>query len=173
MEEKYSLSLRLLHWLVAIIIIEVISIGLVMEYVPRENPIRNILFDLHKSFGVVVFFLFFVRFIVRITSKVPPLPSVISKTEQTLAHIGHYVLYIFMLIMPVSGYAMSNSFGYPVKLFGLQLPMLFEKNEALAHKLASFHENAGFVLIALILLHITGLIVHYKKHAVNLIQRML
>ena len=173
MEDKYSLSTRFLHWLVAIIIIEVISIGLVMEYVPRENSLHDTLFNLHKSFGVVVFFLFFVRLIARIKSKIPPLPSVISKNEQKLSHLAHYAFYIFMLIMPISGYGMSNSFGYPVKLFGLELPMLFEKNEALGHKFAEFHENAAFILIALILLHIAGIIVHYKKHAVNLLQRML
>jgi cytochrome b561 len=50
------------------------------------------------------------------------------KYEQILAHLGHFGLYVLMILVPLSGYLMSNSFGFPVHLFAIELPFLVEQN---------------------------------------------
>jgi cytochrome b561 len=77
-----------------------------------------------------------------------------------MGHMVHMLLYGLMIFMPLSGYLMSNFFGYPVHLFGLPLPMLVEKNMALGKFFASTHEILGFAFVAILGLHIAGAIKH-------------
>ncbi len=171
--EKYPLSLRITHWLMAIIIVGLLIIGPIMGDMPRTDPLRDTLFSLHKSFVVLVLLLFCVRVFLRLRLGVPALPGVISVIEQKLAHFGHYAFYGFMFIMPVSGILMTNLFGFPVHFFGVALPGIIGADKAVAHIVANFHSVAGFTLMGVVALHVAGVIKHRVKEGVNLLDRML
>jgi cytochrome b561 len=170
---KYPLTLRLFHWLIAILIIGLLCIGLYMSDLSRDNPNRALLYSLHKSFGVTVLFLSLLRIGIRLTSFIPPLPEIIPVIERRLAHASHYLFYGFMIAIPVSGYAMTNSFGFPVKWFGISLPILFPINKSFGALANDFHSYAAFTLIGLICLHIAGVIKHYWKERLNLLTRII
>ena len=44
----------------------------------------------------------------------PHLLETINSLKQKLAYLAHILLYLLMVLVPLSGYLMSNSFGYPV-----------------------------------------------------------
>ena len=80
-----------------------------------------------------------------------------------------------MVLMPLSGYLMSNYFGYPVHLFGLPLPMLVEKNIELGKFFAEVHKFIGFAFIAVLILHFAGVIKHrfFDKAENDVLKRMI
>ena len=161
-----------MHWLMAIIIISLIALGLIMGEIPHENPMRGNLYMMHKSFGVLVFLLFFIRISLRLRYGTPPLPEAIPSKERKLAHLGHYAFYFFMVAMPVSGYLMSSYFGFTVPFFGLALPKLTGIDRAAGGFFADMHGLLAYVLIGLIILHIAGVIKHWLSEKINLLKRM-
>lgn len=170
--EKYPLIMRALHWLMAFVIILLIAVGLRMTDIPRSDPMHDTIYALHKSLGVTALLLCLLRIYFRLRLSMPPMPQVISALEQKLAHAGHYLFYAFGLAMPISGYLMTNAFGFPVKFFGLELPKVIGADKALGGMLADFHSYAGFTLIGLIALHVAGVVKHYVSEHVNLLKRM-
>lgn len=173
--EKYHISSRVFHWLMAAIIIPLLIAGIYMvEFLPKDASYRGTVYNLHKSFGVIALLLVFPRIINRFLRKVPALPQSMPKWQVIASHIAHYKLYILMLLMPISGYLMSNSYGYPVKLFGLPLPFLADKNYENAAFFASCHKYLGYAFIAIVTIHIVAVIKHrfFDKKEHDVLGRM-
>lgn len=168
--QKYAPPLRLLHWLMAMFIIGLLATGLTMEDYPDE--FKKTAYSLHKSFGVTVLGLFFIRLAVRLKTVLPPYPASMPSREKLLAKAVVWLFYGAMLVMPLSGWLMSNSKGYPVEWFTLPMPNLTGKNDAIHGFTHETHELVGYALIALILLHIAGIIKHRLKEGVSLMDRM-
>lgn len=160
MVQKYALIHRVLHWLIAIGIIGLLAVGLYMTGLDKDDPSRGELYGLHKSFGVTILGLAVLRLISRAITFIPPMPKGLKLLEKGLAHMVHALLYIAMFAMPVSGIAMSQAAGYPVKWFGIQLPTLLEKNQQIGGIAHEIHEYGGYVLIGLIALHFLGAMKH-------------
>jgi cytochrome b561 len=70
---------------------------------------------------------------------------------------------------------MSNAFGYPVKLFGMILPILVETNFDLAKIFSELHEFFAFSLLGLIILHLLAVLKHhfFGVNKFPIIKRML
>src|SRR4051812_16772299 len=104
---KYPLSSRIFHWLMAVLILFMLGLGIYMTRIlPKDAPNHLQVYELHKSFGVLVLILVFLRIINRYIAGVPPLPESISKIERILANLGHFAVYVFMILVPLSGYLM-------------------------------------------------------------------
>ncbi len=160
----------------AILIIGLLAIGIYMdEFLPKDATYRGTVYSLHKSFGVIALILILIRIINRTAHKTPELPKTMPKWQIISAKITHFVLYILMFLMPLSGYLMSNSYGYPVFLFGLKMPTLAEKNYEMAKFFGECHEVFGYSLIAIIILHIGTALKHkfFDKKEHDVLPRML
>jgi cytochrome b561 len=159
--QKYHISLRIMHWLMAAIILTLLGLGFYMAYfMDKDAANKMIIFNLHKSLGALVLFLIVVRIFMRLSKPVPALPETMHLALQKLSHLTHLTLYMLMIFMPLSGYLMSNAFGYPVHLFGLPLPVLMEKNLELGQFFSEAHEFLGFTFAGVLALHIAGVIKH-------------
>ncbi len=170
--EKYSLSMRIVHWLMAALILTLIGVGLWMSDLPNEDPRKFQVYGLHKSFGVVALFFIIFRLSIRLRSSIPALPKQINAFDSKLSSITVLLLYICMFVMPLSGYMMSTFAGYPVHLFSLELPSLFNKNEVAAGFNHSLHVYTGYFLAFIIGLHVIGSLKHLVVEKVNLFKRM-
>ena len=176
MTKKYPLPSRILHWLMAAIILTLLSLGIYMsEFLPKDATNRMAVYNLHKSLGVMALVLIFFRIINRLIHKAPALPQSISKLEITLAHLCHFTLYFLMIIIPLSGYLMSNSAGYPAVFFGYELPFLIEKKLELRKFFAETHELSAYSLLGLIAIHISAVIKHrfFDKPENDVLKRMI
>jgi cytochrome b561 len=80
-----------------------------------------------------------------------------------------------MILVPLSGFLMSNSFGFPVKIFGIELPMLVGTNFELGKILAEAHELCAYGLLGLIIAHVLAVIKHrfFDKPENDVLGRML
>lgn len=172
---KYNIALRILHWLMAIFILGMIAAGMYMTELPKEDTSRDAIYALHKSFGALIFFLFFIRVAVRFSTKIPPLPSSIPPSIQKLAQGTQFLIYALILIVPLSGIAMSNMYGYPVNMFGWELPRFFSTNKETASIAREMHEVLPYILLGLIGLHFAGALKHkfFDKPENDILKRMI
>jgi len=160
MQEKYSLTLRILHWLMAVALILMIAVGWYMAALPQESDIKYDIYPIHKSIGITLFVLVVIRIIVRLFSKAPPLPSNLASWEKWLTKITHFSLYLLMIAIPVVGFLSSDYQGFTVAWFGIEIPELVTDNENIATVMHESHEILAYLLLVLIVLHIAGAIKH-------------
>ncbi|MFI4955642.1 MAG: cytochrome b [Gammaproteobacteria bacterium] len=176
--KKYPFSMRILHWTMAVIIIGLIILGFLMGNVLTDEPYTRDLYLWHKSFGVLALMLIVLRIATRFSlkDKIPALSTMMKKYELMAAKVGHVLLYVSMVVVPVSGYLMSSA--YPkssgIFLFGIPLPDALPKNEALAQFFTSVHIVSAYILAALIVGHVAAVIKHryFDKHRENLLKRI-
>jgi cytochrome b561 len=161
--ERYGALHQLLHWGAAGLIVVALYLGL------TETSI-----GLHKSLGATILMLTIFRFIWRKLNTQPLLPTTMTTQQKILAENAHFVLYALMLIMPLSGWVMSNAAGYPVSVFGMfDLPTLVAKDKELRHLAGDIHEIGGFVLLGMIGLHFAAALYHQFVLKDGLMWRMI
>ena len=81
------------------------------------------------------------------------------------------------MLVPLSGYLMSNAGGYPIHFFGLfEMPALVGESKAIGGFAHEAHWIVGYAMAALVLLHMAGAIKHrlkVKGSEADILQRML
>ena len=168
----YDTVSRVFHWLTVALVVVMVGAGLVMtQEVPR--PVQNALFALHKSLGPFVLLVVCLRLGWRAFHRAPPLPAGVSGAQAGAAHAVHGLLYLLLLVLPVSGYVFVTAGGYPIELFrALGIPPLFGKNEGVSHVAENVHQAAAFLLIGLVLLHVAAALYHRLVLGDGILARM-
>ena len=172
---KYALSSRIIHWISAILVLTILGIGIYMtDFLPKDSPNHLKIYELHKSLGVIALMLIIIRVINRFFKKAPALPATMPKIEVILSSLGHFGLYVLLFCVPFSGYLMSNSFGFPVHLFGIEMPFLIGTNYELGKLFAEAHELCAYALLGLVIIHILAVIKHryFEKPEHDVLKRM-
>lgn len=163
---KYPIAIRMMHWLMAVIILGMIWSGWVMVPESYEEPYVPGPFDFlyfwHKSFGLLVIILFAVRLFMRSRATLPELPLGFASWEVKAAKAGHAALYILMIVVPLMGYSMSSVFTESdgVTFFGIPMPDILPKNDDWFPVLGWLHKWLAYTLLALIVVHILGALKH-------------
>lgn len=105
---------RLLHWLMALMVIAMLFIGAGM--VASVSQRHAWLLHLHKPLGIAILLLVIVRLVVRFATRQPPLPADLPAWQVLAAKASHLLLYGLMLALPLLGWAMISAAGDPVML---------------------------------------------------------
>jgi len=169
---RYSTPAIVLHWLVALLIFVAFPLGLYMADLPL-SPEKLKLFSYHKWIGVTVFMLAGLRVVWRLTHTPPPLPSSVAGWQRRASAVAHGLLYLLILVIPISGWLMSSAKGVQTVWFGvLPLPDLIGKDKALGHLLEEVHETLNYTLLALVVLHVAGALQHHFIERQPFLQRM-
>lgn len=168
---RYRLPAIALHWVVAILIIGMIGIGLYMTSLPK-GPMRNWYFELHKSLGLTAAAIILLRIVWRISHKGPALPAM-PAWQMLAAKASHHLLYLGMVIMPLSGYLASSFTKYPIKWFGHRLPYWAWPDKHLNHVLDVIHSTTAYILIALVSIHVLAALKHLLVDRDGVFRRML
>ncbi len=170
---RYSWQAIVLHWLLAVLIIGMLALGYSLEDIPRNTPARGFYVNLHKSFGVLVLVLVLVRLGWRLTHKPPPLDAAMPRWQAVAAAWSHRLLYLCILLQPLSGYLGSSFSKYGVKFFGIELPNWGWEDKALRGFFGSVHEAVGLALVVLIAIHVLAALKHLLINRDQVFQRMM
>ena len=149
-----------LHWLTLFCLVSGVVLILVRDEV-AGRAMRQWLLDGHRHFGVLVLLLFVARVALRIRSgKLPPAgdPSWFTRIAAALVHAA---LYAMLLALPLLGWALNDALGKPAHFFGMALPALVGADEDLADALLGWHQDAAWLLLALVLLHAAAALWHH------------
>ena len=155
--ESYSRGAIAFHWAIAALIIFNLIVGLFHDAMPRSWG----MIPIHKSVGMAVLLLTLGRIGWRLAHKPPHLPE-LPAWEKATAHAVHFLLYALMLILPLSGWLMGSNpeKPRPVNWFGLfEIPVL-PATPAIARNAHEAHELLGYLMAALVLLHIAAALRH-------------
>ena len=153
--EAFHPFARLLHWLMAVLILAMLFIGVSMV---ADLSLRHpVLISLHKATGLALLVLVVLRIAVRLTLPHPPLPNDLPKLQRWAAGASHLLLYGLMLAMPLLGWAMLSAGDYP-RPFGL--PAIAPHNLQLYAVLRQAHGWAGYLLFATVLVHVGAALMH-------------
>ncbi len=150
-------QLMSVHWVMSVGYLVLFVGGTFMAKLPRELFIRGPLYDFHKSVGVATMALLTWRILIllqvgwkKYTKRQPKLTNEWYKTFAL-----HVSLYVFMWLVPVAGFFLSNSFrSNNVKFFGIVLPDLFPQNSAIVEVGRSLHFWLAYTFLAFVILHI-------------------
>lgn len=164
------------HWIIAIAILSNIGLGLWASELPL-SPRKVEAFYVHKSVGLTVLWLAVLRLLWRFTNPTPRLPLGMAPWERMLAHTSHFLLYVLMLAMPVSGWVINSAANFPLDLYGvIPVPDLVPDtvDEGAVEDTAKVVHYWLFVSICVLLaLHVTGALKHHFMNGDHVLRRML
>ena len=98
--QHFSALSRLLHWLMAILILAMLFIGIGMVASIKDY---HWLVSIHKPLGILILVLAVVRLVNRLIHPAPPLPAAMPGWQRFAAHASHFVLYALMFALPLVG----------------------------------------------------------------------
>lgn len=157
----YTTTGRLLHWIVALMVLATIPIGTVMIREGIARPTQDTLFILHKNGGVIILLLVLARIAWRIAHPPPPLPASVPPIQRLASRVVHLGLYAMLLFMALTGYTRVAAGGFPIEMLdALGLPRLAPRSDDLAETAKTMHHYGRLVLIALIGLHVGAALFH-------------
>src|SRR3990167_1520285 len=170
---RYGIVAITLHWLMAVLIIGLIILGLYMVRLPISLQ-KLKFYGWHKEYGLLALFLVAIRLGWRFANISPVLPDHLAKLQKLAAHAAHYLLYLLMFALPLTGWLLTSAAGLPVSFFSLfVLPDLVAPDENLRMLLILVHEYLGYALIAVICAHAAAALQHHFYHKDDILRRML
>src|SRR5687768_16964249 len=121
---KYPSSAVAWHWLLAVLVIALYLMGWYMVEIPKNTPPVAFWYNLHKSIGLVAIVPLVWLLWWRSTHVPPPLPSTLPRWQVKATHLNHWLFYVCLVVMIVSGFFESNFTKWGIKFFGMQLPIV-------------------------------------------------
>lgn len=149
---------RLLHWLMAALLLAQLLIGVAMM---ASLTLRPPLIAAHRPLGLALLGLVLVRLWVRRRHPPPALPADLPRWQAIAAHASHLLLYALMLALPLLGWALSSAAGNVVLLPGdVVLPAIAPHDPALYAWLRDAHGLLAWLLFATVLGHVAAALHH-------------
>jgi cytochrome b561 len=170
--QKHPRKIVLLHWLTVLCVCLAAGLILTRDEV-AGRAVRQWLLEGHRHFGLFVLMLFVIRVVVRLRAGKLPGEDNMHIVMRVAATLTHIALYALLLALPLLGWALSNAQGWPVHLFGLTLPALVNADEDLADSLQTWHVDAAWALLAMVLLHVSAALWHHFVRRDGVLRRML
>ncbi len=182
---SYGRTARVFHWSVAALFLgSYCTVYYRHWFTQSETPANWISLQLHLSCGISIAVFVLLRILWRLGHPPPPsLPA--PRREHVAAHGVHYLLYFFMILMPLTGYLGT---GVATEFFGLfEVPkfadtplfaflveglmgLSFEEFEA---PVDFIHKKSGAWLVwMLILLHASAALYHHFVRRDEVLLRM-
>lgn len=162
-----------MHWIVALLIFAAFGLGLYMTDIPGFTPTKLKLFSYHKWIGITVLIFAVLRVLWRLTHPAPgPVPGM-PKWQHAAAEAAHVGLYLLILAVPLTGYLLSVAAGVKVVYLGLwELPMPFDKSDALKDIFSMAHEWLNWTMAAIVVVHILAALKHHVVERDGTLRRM-
>ena len=180
----YGSVTKTFHWLTALLILTNLPLGWVaitlaqqVEIAPTEALIARttLLFSLHKTLGVTIFFVALARILWALSQPKPGLLNGDRRLESWAAETVHWLLYGSLVLVPLSGWvhhAASTGFAPIWGPFGQDLPLV-PKSDSLSEIASTLHFILQWVLTGAIAAHVAGALKHHLIDGDATLRRML
>lgn len=181
--ERYTSVAIALHWIVALLFLgSYISVYYRRWFTARETPENMTALQIHLAIGITIAAVVALRVLWRMTHTPPPMEPA-PAWQHRAAHGAHYLLYAFMIVMPITGYLGTGAnieyLGIP-KFADTQIfNWLVAEHMGLTFKqfevpMDFIHKNSGaYVLWVLIAGHAAAALYHHAMLQDHTLTRML
>ncbi|MDB5522862.1 MAG: cytochrome b [Rhizobium sp.] len=175
-DTSWGLVSVLFHWIMAALFLGQFALGWYMQGL-KDLLAQYNLYQWHKSFGFTILGLAVLRVLWAVTSRRPKLPDTMPDGEKQLALGTHVVLYLALLLLPLTGWAVVSTSPLPIAtwFFGLfvipSLPLgISMHTEQVWSSIHGFFAYAAMFLAAV---HILAAFRHHFHHRDATLIRML
>ena len=168
---RYSQIAIALHWLLALLLPVQVALGWYMLSI-EDKPGSSWYFALHVSLGLTLVALVALRVAWRLGHVPPTLPDSVARWEVKSARASHLLLYLMMVLLPVTGYLGASVSGDPVSYFGLPLPSWSARIDSLKELFFGAHSVLAWTLVVLVAVHVLGAVKHLVKGKDGVFWRM-
>jgi cytochrome b561 len=142
----------------ASMILTMIFVGLGMMTSLRWRPW---LLDLHIPLGAAILLLVIIRFINRLSYRVPKMPATMAGFQEKAATGLHWIMYGMMVALPLTGWAQLSAAGFPVKVVpGVNLPPILPENPFFFALMHDAHKVLAWLFFLMIVGHISAALLH-------------
>ena len=123
---------------------------------------------------MTIFLFVLFRLVWRLSHRPPELPDSIPAWQRKVAEATHGLLYLLMVVIPITGWLMSSAKGFQTVYFGvLPLPDLLAKNAELGDLLQQVHKLLNYSMAALVVAHLGAALKHHFVDRDEVLARML
>jgi len=167
---QFILRSRVLHWLMAVMLLAMLFIGAAMV-ASLGNYHR--LVAIHRPLGILILILAAIRLVNRMRSTLPPFPPTMSSRERMIASGSERLLYTLMFALPLVGWGMLSAGHYPIVMYGpVHLPAILPANPTLYAILRKTHTLLAYLLFLTFLAHLGAVLFHTLIIRDRLLDRM-
>jgi cytochrome b561 len=183
-DERFGAVAQFVHWSIFLLFVVQFVIADWMIDAPK-SPDKWALYDLHKSLGLTVLFIVFLRIGWRLSNPQPTPPTGLSGPQRLAARASHYILYGAMLLMPISAYVGSKAGVFAVSWFGIwevpdlvnwigaYEPQILGRNKWLHIFANDVHRILSYAIYGLVGLHLSAALWHHFVRKDDVLRRML
>lgn len=162
----WAASQRHLHWWTAALVLIGFSIGWLMVNLPLSQLLAKfLLYQVHKSIGILVFALVCVRLLLRVRRKRPDPDPSLPAWQRRAADGMHALLYLLLLLIPVLGYltAATAPANVPTLFLGvIAVPHLLSPDREWFAILRQIHRGFAVALVLLACGHAAAAIHNHR-----------
>jgi cytochrome b561 len=178
----YSRAAMLFHWsIAALILVEFAFAVSFSRFNPGETWYFRAAYRMHMSAGMPLLVLSVSCVVWRLLHTYPPLPRDMHTVTRALAKIAHTLLYVFIVAVPVTGWAILSARNSPVGIFGkLNWPniaylthMTDDQRVRFNDLLLPIHAKLSYIGISLVALHVLASLYHHFWRGDDVLMRML
>ncbi|MEL1263612.1 cytochrome b [Pseudoxanthomonas putridarboris] len=172
-DERWGAISQLFHWVIVALILVMAYLGLTMGDLPN-GPRKINVYALHKSIGLTILALVVLRVAWRLYAGAPAAVPGTPTWQQRIASVTHVLLYALLLAIPLSGWVLNSSAGYPLQWFKLfNLPAIAGRSDRVHELAEDAHELLFWILVALVLAHAAAAFYHHLFQNDDTLRRML
>lgn len=171
--ETYGSVAKFLHWLIAISVLLMLLVGVSFDYLPK--PLYAFALPIHKSLGVTILGLIILRLLWRLANPVPRLPKNTPQWECIAMRAVHFLFYVIIIAMPITGIVMTIAGSHPLTfwwLLNIHVPFI-PADKALSSLMFNWHAYLAWTIAALIVLHTAAALKHHFINKDTILVRML
>jgi cytochrome b561 len=171
--ENYGLIAKILHWLIAVIMIGLIGVGWYMVRLSDEDVLYWRLLDLHEAAGLSLFILWPVKVVWMAFSPNPKFLPTLAAWELGIAGAVRWLFIVAIVVIPLSGFLFVATNGEAIRLYDLiTIPDIGEVAKGTRDWLSDIHYYASYSCAALIVIHILAALKHHFIDADATLRRM-
>lgn len=172
--ERYGIISKMFHWSLALLVLIQFYLIIQVKFLPENSPTAGFLIGgLHKPIGILVFLLAILSYFWRAINIKPSYPGRMTALEKTAATLAHNLLYLCLIVMPLTGLVMSVAAGRPPNFFGLfQVPQFLAENKSLSDNFFLMHRYIGYLFMIIISIHVLAALKHHFLNKDNILKRM-
>ena len=170
---EFGLISKILHWLIATIMISLIVIGWYTSGLDEETVLYWRMLDLHITLGLAMFMLFLIKVTWKIYSPNPDYIPGLASWERITARSVHWFFIIAIGLIPLIGFLYAASDGEPINIYDFfEIPDIGSFTKSVRHTLHDVHMYLAYTGAALIVVHITAALKHHFIDRNDTLRRM-